>query len=79
MLGRFDPKLSVSPDRPQLAFSSLPTNILVMAQELVTVKNQLKSGVQIVGRELTRIDEHGQLLDLEFQKVQKSFATQVAE
>jgi len=50
-----------------------------MAQELVTVKNQLKSGVQIVGRELTRIDEQVQLLDLESQKIQESFATQVAE
>jgi len=50
-----------------------------MAQELVTVKNQFKSGVQIVGRELTRIDEQVQPLDLESQKVQESFATQVAE
>ena len=61
ILGRFDPKLSVSPDRRHLAFSSLAINILVMAQELVTVKNQLESGVQIVGRELTRIDEQVQL------------------
>jgi len=38
-----------------------------MAQELVTVKNRLKSGVPIVSRELTRIDEQVQLLDLEFQ------------
>jgi len=79
ILGRFDPKLTTSQDREHLAFSSLPTNILLMAQELVTVKNQLKSGVQIVGRELTRIDEQVQLLDLESQKVQESFATQVAE
>jgi len=50
-----------------------------MAQELVTVKNQLKSWVQIGGRELTRIDEPVQLLDLESQKVQENFATQVAE
>ena len=50
-----------------------------MAQELVTVKNQLKSAVQIVGSELTRIDEQVQLLDLESQKVQESFATRVAE
>ena len=50
-----------------------------MAQELVTVKNQLKSGVQIVGRALTRIDEQVQLLDLESQKVQENFTTQVAE
>jgi len=79
ILCRFDPKLTTSQDREHLAFSSLPTNILLMAQELVTVKNQFKSGVQIVGRELTRIDEQVQPLDLESQKVQESFATQVAE
>ena len=49
ILGRFGPTLTVSQDREHLTFSSLPTNILLMAQELVTVKNQLKSGVQIVG------------------------------
>jgi len=79
ILGRFDPKLTTSQDREHLAFSSLPTNILLMPQELVTVKNQLKSGVQIVGRELTRIDEQVQPLDLESQKVQESFSTQVTE
>jgi len=57
--GRFDSKLTVSQDRQHLAFSSLPTNILLMAQELVTVKNGLKSGVQIVGRELAQIDAQG--------------------
>jgi len=50
-----------------------------MARELVTVKTQLKSWVQIVGRELTQIDEQVQLLDLESWKVQESFGTQVAE
>jgi len=50
-----------------------------MAQELVKVKIQLKSGVQIVGRELAGIDEQVQLLDLESQKVQESFATKVGE
>jgi len=79
ILGRFDPKLTTSQEREHLGFSSLPPNILLMAQELVTVKNQLKSGVQIVGRELTRIDEQVQPLDLESQKVQESFATQVTE
>ena len=79
ILCRFDPKLTPSQDREHLAFSSLPTNILFMAQELVTVKNQFKSGVQIVGRELTRIDEQVQLLDFESQKVEESCATQVAE
>jgi len=76
---RFDPKLTVSQHRQHLAFSSLPTDILFMAQELVTVKNQVKSGVQIVGRELARIDEQVRLLNLESQKVQESFATQVVE
>jgi len=79
ILGRFDPKLTTRQDREHLAFCSLPTSILLMAQELVTVKNQLKSGVQIVGRELTRIDQQVQLLDLESQKVQERFATKVAE
>jgi len=79
ILGLFDPKLTVSQDRHYLAFSSLPTNILLMAQQLVPVKNQFESGVQIVGREFTRIDEQVQLLDLESQKVQVNLATQVAE
>jgi len=79
ILGRFDPKLNVSQDRQHLAFSSLPTNLLLIAKELVSVKNQVKSGVLSVCRELTRIDEQVQLLDLESQKVQESFATQLAE
>jgi len=41
ILGRFDAKLTVSQDREHLVFSSLPTDILLMAQELVNVKNQL--------------------------------------
>jgi len=49
-----------------------------MAQELVKVKDQLKSGVQIVGRELARIDDQVQLMDLESQKVQESFGAPVA-
>jgi len=79
ILGRFDRTLTFSQDREHLAFSSLPTNILLMAQELVTVKNQLKSGLQIVGRELVRVDEQVPHLDSESQKVQESCATQVAE
>jgi len=79
ILGRFDPKLNLSQDRQHLAFSSLPTNIFLVAPELATFKNRLQSGAQIVGRELSRIDEQVQLLDLESQKVQESFATQVAE
>jgi len=79
ILARFDIKLTVSQDRQHLALNSLPTNILLMAQELVKVKNQLKSGVQIVGRELDRLDQQVRLLDLESQKVQESFTTQVCE
>jgi len=70
ILRRFGPKLTVSQDRQHLAFCSLPTNIFLRAQQLVTIKNQLKAGVLIVGRELARIDEQVQLLDLESQKVQ---------
>jgi len=79
ILGRFDPTLTVSQDREHLAFISLRTNILLMAQELVTVKNKLKSGAQIVGRELARVDEQVRLFDSESQKVQESVAIQVAE
>jgi len=79
ILGRFDLTLTVSQDREHLAFSSLPTDILLMAQELVTVKNQLTFGVLILGRELARVDKQVRLLDSESQKVQESFATEVAE
>jgi len=57
ILGRFDPKLTVGQNGQHRAFSLLPTDLLLMAQELVNVKIQLKSGVQIVCRELARIDE----------------------
>jgi len=50
-----------------------------MAQELLKVKRQLRSGAQIVGPELTRIEDQGQILDLESQNVHESFATEVAE
>jgi len=49
-----------------------------MAQEVVKVKDQLKSGVQMVGRELAHIDDQFQLLDDESQKVQESIVAQVA-
>jgi len=76
---QFNSKLTESHDEQHLAFSSLPTDILLMAQKLVKVKTQLKAEVQLVGHELARIDDHGQLLHLEFQKVHESFATQVAK
>jgi len=50
-----------------------------MAQELLKVRTQLKSVVQLVGRELAQIDNQVQLLHLESQKVQESIATQVGE
>jgi len=81
ILGCFNSALPESIDEQHLAFSSLPTTVLIMAQELVTVQNQLKSEVQIVGREPARIDrdDQVQLLDIESQKVQESLAAQVAE
>jgi len=75
ILGSFDPKVTVSQDRQNPAFSSLPTDILLMAQELLKVTTQLKSGVQLVGRELARTDKQVQLLDLASQKVDESFPT----
>jgi len=49
-----------------------------MAQELLKVKLQLKSGAQIVGQELDRIDDQVWILDQESQKVQERFASIVA-
>jgi len=71
--------LTSSQDKQHLAFSSLPTNILLMAQDLLKVKTKLKAWAQQVGRELTRIDHQIQLLDLESQKVKESFGTQVVD
>ena len=78
MLTRFDPKLTDSQDKQHLALNSLPAKILLLAQERLKVKTQLKSRVQIVGRELARIDDQVQLLDLESHKVEQQFAAQVA-
>jgi len=50
-----------------------------MAQEQLKVKAQLKRGAELVGRELTQIDDQVQLLHLECQTIQEWFATQVAE
>jgi len=50
-----------------------------MAKDLLKLKTQLKVKVQLVGRELARIDNQVQLLDEESLKVQESFGTQVAE
>jgi len=38
ILSRFEPKLTVSQDRQHLSFSSLPTDILLMAQQLLNVQ-----------------------------------------
>jgi len=46
-------KLTEREDEQHIAFNSLPTNVLFMAQELLKVKMQLQSAPQIVGRELT--------------------------
>lgn len=79
ILGRFDPYLKESRDTWHLSFSSRPTEVLLMAPELVKVKLQLKCDAQIVGQELDRIDNQVQILDLESQKVQERFTAQVAE
>jgi len=53
ILGRFDPQLTESQDKQHFAFSSLSSDVLLMAQELLKVKTELKSGTQIVSRELS--------------------------
>jgi len=79
ILGRFDPKRTKSQDKQHLAFSSLPTDVLLTAQELLKVKTHWKSGDQIVGRELSQIDDQLHILDPESQNVKETFATQVPE
>jgi len=77
--GPFDPQLTECQDEQHLAFSSLPTNVLLMAQELLKVETQWKSGVQMVGHEVARIDDQVQILDLGSQNVKEMFAARVAE
>jgi len=79
ILGPLDPHLKESRDAQHLSFSSLPTEVLLMAQELLKVKSQLKSSAQSVGQELDQIDNKVPILDLESQKVQERFAAQVGE
>jgi len=67
ILGQFNAHLKESRDVRNLSFSSLPTEVLLMAQELLKVKSQLTSGAQIVSRELDQIDNQVQILDQESQ------------
>ena len=79
ILGQFDPHLKESRDARHLSFSSLPTEVLFMAQELLQVTTHLKSGAVIVVHDLDRIDDHVRILDQQSQKVQESFTSTVAE
>jgi len=49
ILGRVNPHLNESRNAWHLSFSSLLTEVLLIAQELQKVKSQFKSGAQIVG------------------------------
>jgi len=49
-----------------------------MAQELLTVKLQLKSGPQILSQDLDRIDDQVRILDQEYHKEEESFASTLA-
>jgi len=66
-------------DARHLSFNSLPAEILAMAHELLKFRSQLRSGAQIVGQELNRMDEQVRILDQESKKVQESFSSTVAE
>ena len=79
ILGQFDPMLKESRDARYLSFNSLPAEVLNIAHERRKIKWLLRSGAQMVGQELNRIDEQVRMLDQESQKVQESFASTVAE
>jgi len=79
ILGQFHPHLKQTRDVRHHSFSSLPTKVPLMAQELPNGKLHLKAGAQIAGQELDQIHNEVQILDLESQKVQGTFAAQVAE
>jgi len=44
VIGQFDSNVKESRDERNLSFGSLPTEVLLMAHELLKVKSQLKSG-----------------------------------
>jgi len=78
ILGRFDPHLKESRDAWHLSISSLPTEVVLMAQELLKVKTQLTSGAQTVGQGLDRIDYQVRILDQKSERVEEGFASTVA-
>ena len=52
-LGRFDPQLRDCQDTGHLSFSSQPSNVLLMAQELLKVKTRLKPGPRLLAISFT--------------------------
>lgn len=79
ILGRFDPTLAASRETAHANQNPFSIEYLNMANELNTVKQQLKAGVNIVGQELAQIDDTMMAFDLETQRVQEEFAAQVAQ
>jgi len=79
ILGCFDPHLKQSRDARRLSGSSLPTVLLLIAQEQLKVKSWLKSGAQIVGEEHEQIEDQIRILDRESRKVKEGFASTVGE
>ena len=53
--------------------------MLLMGHELLKGKTEWKSGAQVVGHELDRLDDQVRILDQESLKVQESLASTVAE
>ena len=49
-----------------------------MAEELATIKTQLSTGATLIGRDLRRIDETMDALEVETQRVEEEFAVLVA-
>ena len=69
ILGRFDPTLVTSRDAQHLAMSALSPDAMHMAEELATIRRQLRSGAILIGRDLQRIDETMDALEVETQRV----------
>ena len=79
ILGRFDPTLVTSRDAQHLGMSSLSLEALHMAEELATIKTQLSAEATLIGRDLRRIDDTMDTLEVETQRVQEEFAARVAQ
>ena len=62
-----------------MPFCALPRGVLKVAEEVRKIQTQLKSGANVVGNKLNRLDNQMLLLNQESQKVQETLASHVAK